>query len=118
MRDKGCGETAIHLKEGDNIVQDQHEVSELIANYFARIGDSTGLVLNTAPDADHPSVKRIENIWSKNVFSFRQVHRSEVLGALEKLNPYKATGYDIVLPKSFVWQQTKLPLFSLIYTMR
>ena len=33
------------------------------------------------------------------MFGFRQVHRSEVLGALEKLNPHKATGYDLVLPK-------------------
>ena len=76
-------------------------MSQLIASYFATIGDSTGIDLNTTPDADHPSVNRIENIWSKNVFSFRQVHRSEVLGALEKLNPHKATGHDIVLPTVF-----------------
>ena len=33
------------------------------------------------------------------MFSFRQVHRLEVLGALEKLNPHKATGHDLILPK-------------------
>ena len=33
------------------------------------------------------------------MFSFRQVHRSKVLGALEKLNPHKAAGHDLVLPK-------------------
>ena len=102
LRDKGGGEAAIHLKEGNNIVQDQCEVTELFASYFATIADSTGIGLNTNPDADHPCVKRIENIWSDNVFGFRQVHRSEVLGALEKLNPHKGTGHDLVLPKSFV----------------
>ena len=81
LRDKGCGEAAIHLKEGNNIVQGQYEVTELFASYFATIADSIGLGLNTTPDADHPSVKRIENIWSDKVFSFRQVYRSEVLGA-------------------------------------
>ena len=85
--------------EGNNIVQYQYEVTELFASYFATIADSIGIGLNTTPDADHPSVKRIENTWSDNVFSFRQVHRSEVLGALEKLIPHKATGYDLVLPK-------------------
>ena len=99
LRDKGCCDAAIHLKEGNNIVQDRHEVTELFASYFATIADSTGIGLNTTPDADHPSVKRIENMWSDHVFSFHQVHRSEVLRALEKLNPHKATGHDLVLPK-------------------
>ena len=99
LRDKGFGEAAIHLMEGNNIVQYQYEVTELFASYFATIADSTGIGLNTIPEADHPGVKRIENIWSDNVFIFRQVHRSEVLAALAKLNPHKATVHDLVLPK-------------------
>ena len=74
-------------------------MTELFASYFATIADSTGIGLNTIPEADHPGVKRIENIWSDNVFIFRQVHRSEVLAALAKLNPHKATVHDLVLPK-------------------
>ena len=89
--------------EGNNIVQYQYEVTELFASYFATIADSIGIVLNTTPDADHPSVKRIENTWSDNVFSFRQVHRSEVLGALEKLNPHKLQVTTSYCQKSFVW---------------
>ena len=58
LRDKGCGEAAIHLIEGNNIVQDQYEVTELFVTYFATIADSIGIGLNTTPDADHPSVKR------------------------------------------------------------
>ena len=52
--------------EGNNIVQYQYEVTELFASYFATIADSIGIGLNTTPDADHPSVKRIENnymVW-------------------------------------------------------
>ena len=89
--------------EGNNIVQYQYEVTELFASYFATIADSIVIGLNTTPDADHPSVKRIENIWSDNVFSFRQVHSSEVLGALEKLNPHKLQVTTSYCQKSFVW---------------
>ena len=89
--------------EGNIIVQYQYEVTELFASYFATIVDSIGIGLNTTPDDDHPSVKRIENIWSDNVFSFRQVHRSEVLGALEKLNPHKLQVTTSYYQKSFVW---------------
>ena len=102
LRDKCFGEEAIHLMEGNNIVQYQYEVTELFASYFATIADSIGIGLNTTPDADHPSEKIIENIWSDNVFSF-QVHRSEVLGALEKLNPHKLQVTTSYYQKSFVW---------------
>ena len=103
LRNKGFGEAAIHLMEGNNIIQYQYEVTELFASYFATIADSIGIGLNTTPDADHPRVKRIENIWSDNVFSFRQVHRSEVLGALEKLNPHNLQVTTSYYQKSFVW---------------
>lgn len=96
LKDKKRGNSGISLKNWDNIVQDQQEVSELLATYFAHIADKTGQFPSASTTADHPSVTKIKNRWLDNEFHFRKVSRSEVLEALEKLTPHKAIGHDLV----------------------
>ena len=93
LRDKNSGDEVISLEEGDNIVQDQKTVTEMFSNYFATIVDGNGQI---PPTANHPSVDKIMRKWSGNEFSFRNVTRSDVLGALQKLNPNRASGHDLI----------------------
>lgn len=51
LKDKKSGNSGISLKNGDNIVQDQQEVSELLATYFAHIADNTGQFPSTSTTA-------------------------------------------------------------------
>jgi len=101
LKDKSKDNTDISLKVGDNIVQDQHEVANVFANYFATIADNIGNIpVNTGSNAstNHANVKKIKDKWSDNIFSFRKITHDEVLKALNQVNPHKAMGYDLVPP--------------------
>ena len=45
---------------------------------------------------NHNSVKNIQQKWSHNSFSFREITQTEVLTALEQLNPKKTAGHDLI----------------------
>ena len=47
----------------------------------------------------HHSVASINARHDPNTFSFRRLDRNEVPAALKEINPHKATGYDMLLPR-------------------
>ena len=83
------------IKEGNSLVQDQRDVSKLFADYFTTMAGS----VQTQSRSVHPSITKIESRgWTNTEFSFRNVSHSEVLTALQHLNPHKATGHDLIPP--------------------
>ena len=85
------------IKEGNSLVQDQRDGSGLFADYFTTM---TGSVqTQTQSPGVHPCTTKIESRgWANTEFSFRNMSHSEVLTALQHLNPHKATGHDLIPP--------------------
>ena len=100
LKNKDKGSTTISLQVEERIEQDQHAVVEVFANYFSTIADKIGDIPANNSNLNQPSVKKIESQWRDNFFSFRELSCSEVLKALEQLNPNKATGYDLIPPRA------------------
>lgn len=100
MNNKGKGEKDIMLKVGGNIVQDQYEVAETLAEYFSKIADNIGDIPESNQINNHASVINIKKKWNDNSFKFSKIKQDEVLETLKKINPNKATGFDLIPPRA------------------
>lgn len=99
----------IILQEGDNIINDDHEVSEVMNEFFANIVPNLNIAQYEPVDSfssnitdpvlkavekykNHPSIVAIktrrENINFS--FSFQKIERSEILQIISELDPKKA----------------------------
>ena len=97
LKEKNNGSSVIMIKEGNSLVQDQRDGSELFADYFTTMAGS--VQTQTQSPGVHPCTTKIESKEGANTeFSFRNMSHSEVLTALQHLNPHKAAGHDLIPP--------------------
>ena len=64
--------------------------AEVFVKYFSTIAHDIGNItanLGNPSDMNHNSVRNIQQKWSHNSFSFREITQTEVLKALQQLDP-------------------------------
>lgn len=86
MSSKGKSDQDVTLKLGDNTVQKQCEVAEILAEYFSRIAEDIGDIPNNFPNdniTNHDSVNKIKEKHRANTFEFCKIEYDEVLSTLK-----------------------------------
>ena len=75
IRNKGKDNIAISLQVDGIIEHDQRKVTEVFSNYFSTIANNIGNIpdLENRSNAIHNSVRNIQQKWSHNSFSFREI---------------------------------------------
>jgi len=90
----------IILKENDNLVSDQSQVSTILNDFYVNIANNIGINNNTPVNKDHPSISKISLHHTDNsIFDFKFTTCAEVKSHLNSLDPKKATGVDALPPK-------------------
>ena len=91
-------------KHEDGIIEDQKQVAETLANYFATIASDIGgnhVISLTENEFDnHSSVQRIEIIYNNSSIQFKHVNTKDVHDSFENLNPGKSCSDTGLMPKS------------------
>ena len=90
-------------KHEDGIIEDQRQVAENLANYFAAVASDIGgnhvISLTENEFNNHSSVQMIETIYSNSSFQFKHIKRRDVQDLFENLNPRKSCSDTGLMPK-------------------
>jgi hypothetical protein len=118
---------SISLKDGDNIVNDPHIVSNLFNDYFTNITKEYGCEDPITEDEDihaillsynnHESINSINAKFpNPRIFSFGEITTHDVYKLIKSMDHRKATGYDNIPPKllKVAPHEFALPVTSLI----
>ena len=115
--DKGAGKTEITLIEGDEIIQDDSEVANILADFFSNAVKDLNIdipsvyknevspLLDNPIDkiismySDHPSIKLINDNVVKGNFSFEEVSVSAIRKHIMSLDDTKASLSMSIPPK-------------------
>ncbi len=109
MSDKGETHHEMMLCKDDKIVSDLEIVTSMFNDYFTTVTDGIGITeeINGISITEiiekykgHPSIIKIENKYSGNIFTLKQVSVNNIEKLLSNMNPRKATGFDQLPPKS------------------
>ena len=80
----------IILKENDNLVSDQSQVSTILNDFYVNIANNIGINNNTPVNKDHPSISKISLHHTDNsIFDFKFTTCAEVKSHLNSLDPKK-----------------------------
>ena len=115
----------IILNDGDKVVTDQSDISNIFNNHFVSVADEIGFPdqIVTVEDsiarhANHSSILEISSRFKdlKDSFSFQYIDQNSVKMYLKKFNPRKATGFDNIPGKilKLAHEPLSIPLTFLI----
>ena len=92
---------AINLKQGEKMIDDQKEVAEILAGYFANMGKVDDITTEQSTNLDkHPSVTQIRQQENEHAsFTFRELEQQEIENSLQNLDSKIATGCDGISPE-------------------
>ncbi len=108
MIDIGKTHHDIILCKDYKIVSDPEIVASVLNDYFTTVTDGIGITeeINGISIAEiiekykgHPSILKIENKYSGNIFTLKQVSVNNIEKLLSNMNPRKAAGFDQLQPK-------------------
>lgn len=90
-------------KHADDIIENQKQVAETLANYFSTtasdIGGNHVISLTENEFNNHSSVQMIETIYNNSSFQFKHVNTKDAQESFENLNPRKSCNDTGLMPK-------------------
>ena len=107
LNNKSTNSSEISLRnENGNIITDQLEVADLLANYFtyaaANVGGDHVRNITENECHNHYSVQNIRNNYENINFDFKRVKQEEVKSELDNLNTKKSSGWNSTMSPKLV----------------
>ena len=111
ISDKTKGSDEITLLENDSIVNDKMLVADILDNYYVNVTRDIGVAdditendtledIISSHESNESIIRIKENVCHGRTFSFAHVSVNDINNKLKRINVKKATGWDMIAPKT------------------